>query len=75
MSPAMAKLIERARAEYDLVVIDTPPVTITADALGLGDLIDTSVLIVKWGRDAIASRHRRRSEAARRQRARWPALS
>jgi capsular exopolysaccharide synthesis family protein len=49
MSQAMASLLDRARANYDLVVIDTPPVTITADALGLGQLVDTTVLIVRWG--------------------------
>ena len=48
-SKEMAQLMQELRAKYDLIVIDTPPAAIVADALQLGALIDTAVLVVKWG--------------------------
>ncbi len=48
-SREMASLIQELRAKYDLIVIDTPPASIVADALQLGGVIDTGVLVVKWG--------------------------
>lgn len=48
-SAQMRTLLHQASLAYDLVVLDTPPVTITADALQLGDAIDAGILVVKWG--------------------------
>ena len=48
-SERMAALLRHARANYDFVVIDTPPATIVADALQLGDSIDGAIVVVKWG--------------------------
>jgi succinoglycan biosynthesis transport protein ExoP len=48
-SREMAALMQELREKYDLIVIDTPPASIVADALQLGALIDTAVLVVKWG--------------------------
>jgi capsular exopolysaccharide synthesis family protein len=50
-------LIEWARATYDVVVIDTPPVNIVADASVLAPLTDGLVLVVRAGvtaREAVA---------------------
>jgi capsular exopolysaccharide synthesis family protein len=47
-SAQMAALLERARQDYDFVVVDTPPSTVVADAFELGRLADSVVLVVKW---------------------------
>lgn len=48
-SPRMEMLMSRLRNDYDLIVIDTPPVTVVADAFQLRRLVDVAVLVVKWG--------------------------
>jgi polysaccharide biosynthesis transport protein len=48
-SDAMQQLIEQARSRFDLVIIDSPPVLVGADARLLSRLADASVLVVKWG--------------------------
>jgi capsular exopolysaccharide synthesis family protein len=57
-TPAMAHLLHyerlqlllRAFAErYDLVLLDSPPVLVAADALALGRVADSAVLAVRWG--------------------------
>lgn len=45
-SPAMAGLVERLRASYDYVVIDTAPLLPVADAAVLSRLVDGAVLVV-----------------------------
>ena len=42
-------LIRRFRAEYDLVVLDTPPVLSVSDALLLSHIADTTIYLVRWG--------------------------
>jgi Mrp family chromosome partitioning ATPase len=37
------------RAEYDLIVLDTPPLLAATDALVLAPLADTTVFLVRWG--------------------------
>jgi polysaccharide biosynthesis transport protein len=44
----MADLISRARGEYDLILLDTPPLLAVADALLLSRLADTTLLVVRW---------------------------
>jgi polysaccharide biosynthesis transport protein len=46
-SRAMDALLERAKATYDLVVIDTPPLTAVSDAFPLLTKVD-GVVIVGW---------------------------
>jgi len=45
-SEQMGDLVERARREYDLVVIDSPPVLGPADASNLASLPNTDVIMV-----------------------------
>jgi Mrp family chromosome partitioning ATPase len=44
----MARLLEFARREYDLVVLDAPPVLPVADALVLARQVDATLLAVQW---------------------------
>jgi polysaccharide biosynthesis transport protein len=47
-SNRMAALLAAARARYDLVVLDTPPVLPVADALVLAPQVDTTLMVVRW---------------------------
>lgn len=47
-SEAMAQLIEAARRDHDYVVIDTPPMSLMADAEVLAGLGDMSILVVGY---------------------------
>jgi capsular exopolysaccharide synthesis family protein len=46
-SSQMAELIAYGRQNYDLVIIDTPPLTAAADAAILGKLVDGILLVVR----------------------------
>lgn len=46
-SAAMAELIQAARAEYDYIILDTPPMSAGSDAEVLGDLADGMLLIIR----------------------------
>lgn len=41
-------LIDELKQEFDYVIIDSPPVGLVADSFGLANLIDTTLLIVKY---------------------------
>ena len=43
----MAALLAWAKAHYDMVILDTPPMSAGPDAEGLADLADAAVLIVR----------------------------
>lgn len=47
-SKQMEDLLAQARAEYDFVIIDTPPVLPVTDASVLGRLVDAAILIVRY---------------------------
>lgn len=47
-SDEMAELIEDARSRFDYVLIDTPPMSLMADAEVMADISDISVLTVKY---------------------------
>jgi succinoglycan biosynthesis transport protein ExoP len=47
-SQRMQALLKDVRAQYDLVIMDTPPVLPVADALVLGQQADTTLLVVRW---------------------------
>jgi capsular exopolysaccharide synthesis family protein len=46
-SPEMEQLLLEARANYDLVIVDTPPVGLSAETLSLGQHSDALVLVVR----------------------------
>ncbi len=50
-SRAMAGLLEQAQAEYELVVIDTPPLTAVSDAFPLLKKVDGVVIVGRVGRN------------------------
>jgi tyrosine-protein kinase len=50
-SHAMETLLERAKSTYDLVVIDTPPLTAVSDAFPLLKKVDGVVIVGRVGRN------------------------
>ena len=48
-SRKMESLLEDMTKEFDLIVIDSPPVLVASDALILSRLADATVLVVRWG--------------------------
>jgi polysaccharide biosynthesis transport protein len=57
-SQAMKNLLSELRSEYDLVVIDTPPLTVVSDAFPLLSQVDGVIVVGRMG-------HNRRDVAAR----------
>jgi capsular exopolysaccharide synthesis family protein len=53
-SEEMQRLIEDVRPDYDYVIIDTPPMSLMADAEVLANIADLSVLTVKY--DLVSAR-------------------
>jgi capsular exopolysaccharide synthesis family protein len=49
-SNEMRAVLEEARAAYDWVIIDTPPVGLLTDAKLLGAMVDAVVLVIEAGR-------------------------
>ncbi len=47
-SNQMQELLAQARAEYDFVILDTPPVLAVTDASVLGRLTDACILIIRY---------------------------
>ena len=48
MSPKLAHLIAELRRSFDYVIIDTAPIGLVADALGLSPLVDSSIYVVRY---------------------------
>ncbi|MDJ0687518.1 MAG: polysaccharide biosynthesis tyrosine autokinase [Xenococcaceae cyanobacterium MO_188.B32] len=48
-SPEMSSLILSTRQEYDLILIDAPPLPVTADVLTLSKLVDGILLVSRTG--------------------------
>lgn len=46
-SPAMADFIEKAKKQFDYIIIDTPPVAIVTDALLVSPLTDFYIFVVR----------------------------
>lgn len=44
----MRGLINHLRSEYDLILIDTPPVGVVADGLAMADVVDSIGYLVRW---------------------------
>jgi capsular exopolysaccharide synthesis family protein len=50
-SHAMESLLEQAKAKYDLIVIDTPPLTAVSDAFPLLGKVDGVIIVGRVGRN------------------------
>lgn len=48
-SPALSDVVGRSRRDYDLVLIDAPPLPVTADVLTLSKLVDGIVFVTRPG--------------------------
>lgn len=44
---AMGRLLSDAAQNYDLIVLDTPPMVVAGDALGLANRVDATMLVVR----------------------------
>jgi polysaccharide biosynthesis transport protein len=54
-SRRMSALLVAVRAQYDLVLLDTPPVLPVADALVLGRQVDAALAVVRWEKTSRAA--------------------
>ena len=48
-SPGLSDLVGRSRRDYDLILIDAPPLPVTADVLTLSKLVDGIVFVTRPG--------------------------
>jgi capsular exopolysaccharide synthesis family protein len=64
-SPRMKDLLSKAVAEFDWVIIDTPPVGLLPDARLLGDLVDAVLLVIEAGATPHAALERAIDEVGR----------
>jgi capsular exopolysaccharide synthesis family protein len=49
-SQHMHKLLDELRAEYDVIIVDAPPVLPVADALAIAPACDGAILVVRYGK-------------------------
>ena len=58
----MGMVLDKARGSYDIVLIDTPPILVAADAALLAEFSDCCLFFIRWGttsRDLVMSAFRR----------------
>lgn len=48
--PGLSEVLARLRTEYDLIVLDTPPVLAVSDVLQIGPLAERVLLMIDWRR-------------------------
>ena len=53
-SEEMKKLINTLKAEYDYVIIDTPPVLVVSDAVAIASEVDGTVLVCRYQKSYVA---------------------
>lgn len=46
-SPRMTQLLEQVRQDYDVIILDMPPMGVVTDAEAIMDLVDASLLVVR----------------------------
>ncbi|MFZ2619690.1 MAG: polysaccharide biosynthesis tyrosine autokinase, partial [Alphaproteobacteria bacterium] len=51
-SKKMKALLAELKAEYDLIILDSPPVSAVADPLTLAEIADTVLFVVRWAETA-----------------------
>jgi capsular exopolysaccharide synthesis family protein len=49
-SDFLHRLVQGARQQFDLVLLDSPPVGIVSDAMALSVLADVTIVAIRWGR-------------------------
>jgi tyrosine-protein kinase Etk/Wzc len=49
MHANFANLLEKLKPQYDLIIIDTPPILAVTDAAIMGHHVGTSLLVVRFG--------------------------
>jgi capsular exopolysaccharide synthesis family protein len=49
-SDTMREVFETLRRQYDVILIDLPPLAPVVDARAVADLVDAYVLVVEWGK-------------------------
>lgn len=49
MHPRFPQLLDSLASQYDIVVIDTPPVLAVTDAAVIGHHVGTCLMVVRWG--------------------------
>ena len=54
-SEGAAKLLEEARAHFDCIIVDTPPMSVGSDTEGMADLADASILVIRQNAATSAS--------------------
>lgn len=57
MSAAFANVLDELSPQYDLVIVDTPPVLVAADTLGMAAQIGTILLVARAGQTQIGELH------------------
>ncbi|PZM15561.1 polysaccharide biosynthesis tyrosine autokinase [Rhizobium tubonense] len=50
VSPAMIRLLDEAKSNFDYIVLDLPPLGPVVDARAISPLLDTVLMVVEWGR-------------------------
>jgi receptor protein-tyrosine kinase len=45
----MRELLSRAREEYDVIIVDTPPVLVASEGIGLATQVDAAILVARAG--------------------------
>lgn len=53
MHPRFKQLMETLSAEYDLVLVDTPPILAVTDAAIVGQIAGTSLLVARYGVNSV----------------------
>ncbi len=48
MRPKVKNLISELRAKYDYVILDSPPVGLVSDALGLVSYVDSTIFVIRY---------------------------
>ena len=64
-STSLARVFEEIEADYDLVIIDSPPLVGFSDAVLIAPFVDMHLLAVRWGKNSLRGREARRQANAR----------
>lgn len=54
-SKGFGDVLDRLAQRFDLVLVDTPPVLACSDACAIASRVETSLLVVRWGRTEAAA--------------------